>query len=182
MRIRTAGCARRIAAEFELTERHLQCIVNEQPSGKRGPDIQQHLNCFRGLNQSDHTRQNAQHAGLIATGGQFRRRGFRIHAAEAWTFIWNEGRSLTVEPENAAVHDRLFQQHRGIIDHVGCREIIGAADDDIVVLDDLQDIRGVEVNRVGTHFHVGVDFKQRTTRGIDLWNSDRRCPVQYLSL
>jgi hypothetical protein len=43
-----------------------------------------------------------------------------------------EDAHLALKLENAAVHDRLPDQHRGIVHQVTRGEIVGAIDDDII--------------------------------------------------
>src|SRR4029434_1095278 len=75
----------RIATEIKLPEFHFQCIEIKQPANKRFADAEDQLDRFIGLNRSNDSRQNAQHAGLRAIRHRSRRWGFGKQTAVAWS-------------------------------------------------------------------------------------------------
>src|SRR5437762_219444 len=103
MRVGAAGGAVGLAADLERLEGHRKRVVDEQASHKWLANVQDHFDGFGGLNQTNHARQYPEHSGIVATGRQFRRRGFRIQATVAWPLVRNEGRDLAIETEDAAI-------------------------------------------------------------------------------
>src|SRR5262249_13563210 len=125
---------------FERSERHRQSVVNEETSNEGFPDLEQQLYGLSCLNQSNYAGQNAENTRFVAARGQLRRRRFRIQAAEARSFIRPKCGHLTIKPENASVKHRLFQHYGGVVDKVCRGKVVRAADDHVIVFENLEDV------------------------------------------
>ena len=82
--------------------------------------------------------QNAQHSAFGAARHQAGRRRLGIQAAIARAALISEHRGLPFEAENRAVDVRLVQQHAGVVHQIAGGEVVGAVDDDVVILEDLE--------------------------------------------
>ena len=78
--------------------------------------------------------------------------------------------------------DRLAQLQRRVVDQVARREVVRAVDDDVVVLDDVEDVRRLEPRLVPDHLHVRVQLGDRDARRIDLGHPHPIGRVQDLPL
>ena len=67
------------------------------------------------------------------------------------------GERLSVETQNATMREWLAGHHTRIVDEELHGEIVGAVDDEIIFLDDVECVRRVEECVMGFNFHVGVD-------------------------
>src|SRR5688572_5575392 len=136
-----AGRAVFAPGSLERFEGHGESVIDEQAPHKRLADSQQKLHGFSRLDQADNTRKDAQDSSLIATRREIRRGRLWIQASEAWADVRDESRHLTVEAEDAAVKHGLFQKDGCVVHQVCRRKVIRAADDDVVVFEDVEDIR-----------------------------------------
>ena len=101
------------------------------------------------LNRADDSRQHAEHTAFRAAGHQARRRRLGIEAAIARTVLGGEHRGLTLEAEDAAVGVGFAEQHARVVHQVAGREVVGAVEDDVVGLEQLQRVLGAERRLVG---------------------------------
>ena len=62
------------------------------------------------------------------------------------------------------------------------REVVGAVDDDVVAVDDVEDVVGAEADVVRDDVDVGVQRGERLLRGVDLAVADALEVVQDLAL
>ena len=115
-------------------------------------------------------------------GSQLGRRRGREEAAVAGAVERDEGRDLALEAEDRRRDDRLSQPHRGVVQQVARGEVVGAVDDDVVGLDQLEDVRGVEAQVVLDHLDVGVERVDRRLRRRGLRLADRLGRVDHLAL
>src|SRR5215831_8502287 len=93
-----------------------------------------------------------------------------------------EDRSLALEPEDRAVNIGLPQQHAGVVGQIARLKIIGAVNDDVVVLDDAERVLRSERKLVSVDLHVWIDVGQTVFRGLQLFAPDILRAVQNLSL
>ena len=80
------------------------------------------------------------------------------------------------------MHDRDALHQRRVVEEVARREVVGAVDDDVVALDDVEDVVGAEANVVGDDVDVGVERGERLLRGVDLAVADALHVVEDLAL
>ena len=121
------------------------------------PIAEDQLDRLGRLDAADEPGQDAEHAALGATRHLARRWRLGIEAAVARPAGRVEHRRLAVEAEDAAVDVRLAQQHAGVVDQVARREIVGAVDDDVVGLEDVEALADVSATSCRSIAHVGVD-------------------------
>src|SRR5215510_13866595 len=112
--MRTTDRAVWSSPESELPKLHLEAVVGEEATDERITSVQKQLDRLGRLKKTDHARKDPEHAGLLATRGEVRRRGLGIEAPITGTrgdpelcggTIGHEGGELAVESEDRAVDD-----------------------------------------------------------------------------
>ena len=96
--------------------------------------------------------------------------------------MWGKNGALTVEAKNRAVDIRLLQENADVVAQVARGKIIRAIDDDIVGLDDLAGILGLEEGVVEIDLHIGVDLFDAIAGAVELLAADIFRSVQNLAL
>ena len=137
-RMRAAHRAVRILPQLQLAEAHPQRVVDQEAADQRLADAGDQLDRLGRLDHADDARQHAEHAAFGAARHQPGRRRLGIQAAIARAVLGREHRRLPLEPEDAAVGVRLAEQHAGVVRQVARREVVGAVEDDVVGLEQLQ--------------------------------------------
>src|SRR5688572_7321684 len=132
--------ALRIAAQLQLAELGLERVVDQEPALESLAQVQDELDRLGGLEHAHDAGQHAEHTGLLARRRLLGRRRLRVEAAVARAAVGREHRELTLEAEDRRVDDRLAELERGVVDQVAGLEVVGAVDDDVEVLDDLEDV------------------------------------------
>src|SRR5207247_5344757 len=94
----------------------------------------------------------------------------------------HEHRRLAIEAEDAAVDVRLAQQNAGVVDEVARREVIGAVDDNVVRLQDVEGVGRGQLRLVEVDLHLRVDRLQAVLRRLELGSADVGRSVQHLTL
>ena len=89
---------------------------------------------------------------------------------------------LALEAVDRAPDVRLAEQHRGVVDQVAGREVVGAVDDEVVAGEDLEHVVVVEPRVVHDHVHVRVDLEHRVARRLGLRPADVALAVDDLAL
>ena len=112
--------------EADGLEAHAQGIDQQQAAAEHLPDFKNNFERLVGLHGADEARQHAQHADFGAARGLAGGGRLGIKAAVRWPALVVEHRHLPFELENGPEHQRLAQQHTGIIHEVASGEIIGA--------------------------------------------------------
>src|SRR5207244_12763740 len=84
----------------------------------------------------------------------------RIETPVAGPLLRVEDGCLPLEPEDARVDVWLPQQDARVVDQVARRKVVCAVQDDVVLLQDLQRVRGVEPDLVWFDSYVRVDLLQ----------------------
>jgi hydroxyacylglutathione hydrolase len=180
--VRAARGAIRVFADRERTKRHRHHIDCQKLSDESVTEPEQHLDCFRGLDGSDETRDNTEHAAFRTTRNEVGRR--RIAKETAITRpVWRaEHRRLALEPIDASIHVRNSEQHRRVVHQIARRKIVGAVDDKIVALRDLERILRRQTSIVRFDENVRVHIAKSFARRVDLPAADRCRAVDDLSL
>ena len=80
------------------------------------------------------------------------------------------------------MHDGDSQLHRGVVQHVAHREVVGAVHDHVVAVDDLEDVVGPQADVVGDHVDVGVESRERLLGRVDFALAHPVDVVQDLAL
>ena len=173
-----AGSRRTLKVRKALVHR----VVRQESTDQWVTEFQQQLDGLDGLDRSDDARQDAQHARLGATRREFRRRRLGDHAAIARSDVGVEDGDLSLEAEDRTVHDRDVLDERGVVHQIARREVVGAVDDDVVAVDDVQDVVGAESRVVGEDLDVRVHRGERHLRAVDLAHADAFDVVQDLAL
>ena len=110
------------------------------------------------------------------------RRRLRIQAAVARAVLRREHRRLPFEPEDAAVGVRLAEQHARVVGQIARREVVGAVEDDVVGLEQLQRVLRRQRRLVGLDLDVRIDRVQPILRRRELRAADVRRAVDDLPL
>ncbi len=158
----------RVAEQAQFAELSGEGIVGHQTANQGIADAEQEFDRLGRLEQTDDTGQYAQHAGFRAAWRKRGRRRLGIEAAIARPLVRLEDGQLTLEAEDAAVHDRFVGDERGIVQQVARREVIGAVDDDIVVGDDARHVAFIQTLDVGDDLDIGVQGLDAFARGLGL--------------
>ena len=127
-------------------------------------------------------RHDAKHAVRAAARGELGRRRRRIEAAIARALVRDEGGDLSLEAQDRGRDDGLAEPHSCIVQEVAGREVVGAVDDHVVRLDELEDVRRVEARVVCDDLHVGVERLDRSLRRSRLRDADPVGRVDHLAL
>ena len=79
-----------------------------------------------------------------------------------------EHRHLPFEAVDRPVDERLFEEEGGVVGEVAGREVVGPVQDHVVVLEDVEDVAGVEVLADSDDLDVGVHRLHPIRGGLDL--------------
>ena len=93
-----------------------------------------------------------------------------------------EDRSLAVEPEDRPVHVGFPEQHASVVHKVSGRKIVGAIDDDVVILEDLKGVRAIDRMLVETDIKAGVECQKFVPGALDLGTAHVRREMDDLAL
>ena len=135
--------ARRITINAQGGESRAQCIVENKLADERFTDVEENLDCFDGLERTDHAGQDAEDARFGTRRRQFGRWRFGKETPVTRTrrilASGPEYRHLALESEDAAVHVGQPQFHAGVVDEIARWEIVTAVNNEIVSDEDLID-------------------------------------------
>src|SRR6476469_789118 len=179
---RSTGRATGVSTQPDGTERHRQCVDQEQPTRERLADTENNLDRFGRLNRPDEPGKHTEHAGLRAARHEPWWRWLREEASVARAVRGREERCLAFKPQDAAVHVRLSEQHACVVREVARLEVVGTVDDHIIPSDDVERVRGTELFIDGFDAHQRVHGTKSRARGIGFSLTDICRVVQKLSL
>ncbi len=149
-------------------------------------DAGEQLDGLVDLDRADAGAQHAEHAALGAARHHARRRGLGVEAAVAGRVGTLEGRpedaGLAVEAVDRAPDVGLVQEVRRVVDHVARREVVGAVDDQVVVLEDLEHVVVLEALVVHDHVDQRVGLGDRLACRLGLRLADVGLAVDHLAL
>ncbi len=174
--------ARRILAQLQLAEAHLERIEQQQPADQALADAEQQLEGLDALDHADHARQHSQDPALRARRHQPGRRRIRIEAAIAGPDPRVEHAGLTLEAEDAAVDVGLAQQHAGVVHQVAGRKVVGPVHHHVVRRQDVECVLAGQAGLVRVHPHPGVEVGEPRLRRLELRLPDAGGAVQHLAL
>ena len=126
--------------------------------------------------------QHAEHAVGAAGRRELGRRRLAEQAAVARALVRGEDAELALEAEDRGADDGDLQPHGRVVEQVARREVVDAVDDDVVVLDDLHDVRGVQARLVLDDVDVRVERVDLLLGGVDLGHADAVGRVDDLAL
>ncbi len=171
-----------VAAHLEGAEALLERVVGEQPADERVAEVEDELDRLERLDRPDDAGQHPEDARFGAARCELGRGRLGEQAAVAGTLVGLEHRDLTFEPEDRAVHDGHAGQQRRVVEQIAGGEVVGAVDDDVVALEDVEDVVGAEADVVGDDVDVGVQLSERLLRRVDLALADPVDVVEHLAL
>ena len=154
--MRAAHRAIRVLPQLQLTELHLQGVIDQEAPDQRFADADDELDGLGGLDHADDARQHTKHAAFGAAGHESGRRRLGIEAAVARAVLGPEHGCLSFEPEDAAVGVRLAGEHAGVVHEVPGRKIIGAVEDDVVLAEQLERVLRGQRRLVRLDLHVRI--------------------------
>ena len=152
--------------ELYLAEFHGERIVGEQVAREQITHAENVLDGFHRLKASDHAAHGANHARLLTGRHSVFRRGFLEYAAVARPLARNVRHELPLEADNACMGERLLRHHASVIDQELRREIVGAVDNKIVILDEVEDVVAGDEGMVSNDLYIGVHRFHRLFRGL----------------
>src|SRR6266550_1074617 len=177
-----AGRTLRILSNFNCTECHCQRVDSQQPSDQCVSQAKQHLYRLCRLNGTDEAGHDSENAALGAARYQLGRGRLAKETAVARTIRGAKNRCLPLEPIHAAVDVWNPEQHRGVVDQVAGREIIGAVDYQVIATGHLERICGGKSSGVWLDMNVRIDVAQAIDGGVELGTTYSRRPVQNLAM
>src|ERR1041385_1782201 len=93
-----------------------------------------------------------------------------------------EDRRLTLESENAPVHQRLAQPDTDVVDEIAGRKVVAPVYYDVEARENLARVRGGKTLVDGHDANVGVEVGQPFRAGLNLGSSDGRGAMEDLPL
>jgi len=155
-RVRAAnGAVFGMRRELYLAEFHGERIVGEQVAREQITHAENVLDGFHCLQTSNHASHRANDARLLAGRHSVFRRGFLEYAAVAGPLARNVRHELPLEADNARMGEGLLCHHASVIDQELRREIVGAVDNKIVILDEVEDVVASDEGMVSKDLYIG---------------------------
>src|SRR5271170_949644 len=158
--MRAAERAIGIFAELELAEAHGERVEEQQTTDERFADADDELQRFGCLNRAYYSGQYAEDAAFGARGDEARRRRLRIQAAVAGAIGIAENGYLAFEAENGAVNIGFSEQDARVVDEIARGKIVGAVDDKVVVLQNVEGVFAREMRFERVNLNVGIQIAQ----------------------
>src|SRR5512143_3211614 len=161
---------------------HIERVPEQEFPFERMTDLENRLDHLGGLDRPDHAGHDAQDARLLAGRHHAGRRRDLEETTVAWPLARNDGHHLPLEPEDCRAHQRFLEHDTGVIDEVAGRKAVAPVHDDIVVLDDVLDVRRREPFLVGHNLHIMVQRLVGLFRRIRLEHAKHFRVVRDLAL
>src|SRR5439155_1123487 len=177
-----ANRAVRLLPQLQLAELHAQRVEDEETPDERLADVHDQLERLGRLDHADDSRQNAAYSAFGTRRHEPRRRRLRIQAAVAGAAFRCEYGRLPLETKNTAVRVRLAEQHARVVHEITRRKIVGAVEDDVVRLEQLEGILRRQRDLVRFNRDVRIERVQTVSGRRQLRTADVRRPVQDLAL
>lgn len=155
----TAEGAVGIALDFDFAEGGGEGAVVDEATEWGRADLGEELDRFHRLETANNSGEHAQDTcfgsgGDGAIGGGFREEAAIARAAK----VGCEDGDLAFELENGAVNEGLFEKEGGVVGREAGGEVIGAVEEGIVVLEEVERVFGSEAAGVEGDFDVGIDL------------------------
>src|SRR5918995_5400006 len=127
-----------ILPQLQFTEPHLERVIDQESSDQRLSYADDQLDRLGGLNDTDDAGQYAKDTTFGAARHEPWRRRLWIQAAIARAVLGPEHRRLPLEAEDAAVRVGFAGQHARVVHEIAGWKVVGAVDDDVGGLEELQ--------------------------------------------
>ena len=175
-----------ILADLDRAIGHVERVVDHQPAQQRLADAGDQLDRLGAHHRRDRGAQDAQHAALGAGRHHARRRrlGVEVAVVEAEPVggVLPEHRHLPLEAVDRTPHVRLARQYRGVVDQVAGGEVVGAVQDQVVLLEQVDRVVRLQPDLVQPHLDQRVDLPDGVTRALGLGPADVGLPMDDLAL
>ena len=182
-RVVAADGAVGVRLDGDRLERHVAGVVQDEPAVERLAVPEHELDGLGRLHAPHGAGQHAEHAGLGTARDRPLRRRLREDTTVARAVLGRlERRYLSLEPQDCAVAERDAGERAGVVDEVARGEVVRAVDHDVVVRDEVLDVRRGQADLVRLDVDVGVLPGDEVARGLDLRAADVRVAVDHLSL
>src|ERR1700722_15778671 len=171
-----------VAMDFDLREGGAEGVVEQEAPDGGLADVEDQLDYLGGLQQAHGAGQHAEDA--VGSAGWRQLGGWRLaeEAAGAGALVGLEDGELAVEAEDGGGDDGDLQAYGGVVEQIAGGEVVDAVDDDVVALDDLHDVGGVDAGLVLDDVDIGVQSLDGLLRRVDLGNTDAVGGVDHLAL
>src|SRR3984957_3102970 len=173
----------RILAQLQFAELHSERIEQKQATNETVAFSKNQLDRFHRLNRSDDSWQDTENTAFRARRNESRRRRFGIKAAVARPVGHAEHGDLSLEAEDRSVHVGLAEQDARIVDQIARREIVGAVDDDVVILEQFERVAAFELRFVRLNLDIWIQVREPLLRRLgfrlaDIARTERNLPLQ----
>src|SRR5207253_6273443 len=135
-----------------------------------------------GLDETDRSWENAQHAPVRAGWDHPWRWRFRVQASIAGAFVRPENGGLTFKTEDTAINVRLMQEDAGVVHKIARGEIVRSVNDDVVGFENVHHVFRGEFGPMRDHFNIRVDGRNAVLCRFNLRSSDVGGPKGHLTL
>src|SRR5262245_5251675 len=146
-----------IPLHLDFPELGLAGVEIEEAISQRTTNPENELECFRGLDRPDDTREHADHSSLLAGSYQPWRWRRLEDAPIACRFLGNDRRDTTIEAENAAMNQGLIGEEAGIVDQEFGGKIVNPVDDDVIFAENFQRVACRQAFFIHRHGHIRVE-------------------------
>ncbi len=167
---------------FRSARGHRKRIPEEESAGERFAEAGEELDRFGGLDGSDESGEDAEHASFGAVGHGAGRGWLGEEAAVGGATAEVEDARLTLEALNRSVNERATGEHAGVVDEVTRGKIVGAVEDDVVSGDECEGIIMSETGDDRRDLDQWIQSAQTGSGGFGFRNSSVGSRVENLSL
>src|SRR5678815_1370976 len=150
----------RILSQLKLAKLHGPGIEQQQSIDHQVFSAKNDLYRLVGLDGADNTRQNTQYTSFRTRGNQTGRRGLGIQAAITSTAFGPENTGLPFKAEYGSVDIWLASQDTGIVHQVTSGKVIGAVNNDVVILEKTERVVTCQSCLVGLDLNMRIDISQ----------------------
>ena len=179
----SADRALAVAPEFEFPEFQVERVEKEQAVQKGEALAQDEFEDFGGLDEADDAGNDAEDAGLGATGREPGRGWFWKKTAVAGAAqVRGQDAGLALEAEDGAVDVGFLEEHAGIVDQVAGREIVAAIGHEVVGSNEFEGIPAGQAGGVQEDFDVRIEAGEGVAGRFGLGAAEVRGAMKDLAL
>ena len=172
-----------ITFDFDLAEGAAEGAVVNEAAQWWGADFGEELDRFHGLEAADDSWEHAEDTCVTSGGnGSFRGRLRKEAAVAGAAEVGGEDGDLSLELENGSMDEGFFEKEGGVVCCEAGGEIIGAVEEGIVILEEVEGVFGSEASGVEGDFDVWIDLLETGFGAVQLWGVDAVGIVEDLAM